>query len=229
MIALTAAALIGLAGSLHCAGMCGPLMLLLGRMSRGVAMGWTMALYHAGRLLSYTLLGLLAGGLPAWVGLASHQQWLSIASGLLLVAVALAGSRWRGRKWIAVHRLVNRLSAWALRCSGWQRLIGMGMVNGLLPCGLVYAALAVAAAGGNALTGAAVMLLFGIGTLPVLLAMTLTSGMLPVRRWWRPSTLRLLTLAAGLLLVLRGMNLNIPLLSPSVQEAVVRCEHCTVK
>lgn len=228
MIALAAALLTGLAGSLHCAGMCGPLMLLVGRIVAAERSWLYLALYHGGRLLTYALLGALAGSIFMWTSLAGQQQWLSMLFGALLIVFAVIG--WKAGQvtvFPELSRLLHGAAERAFRYRGWPRMMLLGMMNGLLPCGLVYVALAVAAASGSVLQGALIMLSFGSGTLPVLMFMSVAAGRLPLQRWWRPVTLRILTLIAGLLLIVRGLNLDIPFLSPAAHEGGLRCEHCS--
>lgn len=162
---------LGLLNSLHCLGMCGPLVWALtaqgGRFTR---QNWpTVSAYHLGRISVYGLLGLLAGSFGHLINWAGWQSYLSVAAGILMLLGAigrlphLASSRWSG--WLhRGHRLI------AGKRSVWARL-ATGALNGLLPCGLVYAAMAGAATSGSMAGGGSFMLLFGIGTLPALLLM----------------------------------------------------------
>lgn len=157
------ALLAGLAGSPHCVAMCGGLA--------GAASGKpaeTLA-YHVGRLSTYAALGALAAAAgdaipgPRWVPLAIAAIFLAF------FALRLAGwsPAWVGRLAGSSHRLVPLASA-ALRRPGLLGRFGFGAVNGLLPCGLVYAALALPVASGDPATGALSMLVFGLGTVPAL-------------------------------------------------------------
>lgn len=162
---------LGLLNSLHCLGMCGPLVWALtaqgGRFSRA---NWAaVSAYHIGRIGVYGLLGIIAGSLGHLVSWVGWQSYLSVAAGILMLLGAvgrlphLAPSRWsswlhQGHKLFAGKRSIGaRLS--------------VGALNGLLPCGLVYAAMAGAAAAGSTAGGSTFMLLFGLGTLPALLLM----------------------------------------------------------
>ncbi len=196
---LVGALMAGLIGSPHCVAMCGP---LAGGGLAGASSRAELAAWHGGRLLTYATLGALAGALgqrlpgPAWVPLAISGAFL------LFFALRLGG-------WLPAlpggdgHRLAG-LAARALRVGGLPGRFAFGLVTGLLPCGLVYAALSMPMAGGDALWGALSMVLFGLGTVPALAVATLTlrrlaSRSLGVRRamavvvllcgvgalWWR--------------------------------------------
>jgi sulfite exporter TauE/SafE len=152
----------GLAGSLHCLGMCGPLSALLGR---GPELRSALPAYHAGRLAAYGVLGILfflAGaplrGLLPW-------PWLPLLWALPLLLFALRPSQppaWLG----AAHR---RLSLATLGWRPWQRGLALGLLTPLLPCGLLYAAAGTAVSAPNAWTAAGWMLAFGLGSAPGLL------------------------------------------------------------
>ncbi len=161
---LTAAALAGLVGSPHCMGMCGGFVTACATgKDRGVA-------WHAGRLATYMVLGAVAGSVGAAI---PGPAWIPASlSAVLLVwfALALAGLVPEPR--FRIPGLV-RLTAGSASRSGTGGRLLFGMANGLLPCGLVYAALAVPVASGSAWVGALYMLAFGLGTVPALLAMTL--------------------------------------------------------
>ncbi|WP_116125432.1 sulfite exporter TauE/SafE family protein [Lewinella sp. IMCC34183] len=202
---------LGLFGSLHCAGMCGPLMWAAGGDWRGV-----MA-YQAGRLLTYALLGGLLGGLGVGLQLLHLQATFSLLCGALLVALAIGRSDPAG--WLSRH--VPLYVRWQLalrhRWAGWVRgggpgaRFGLGCCNGLLPCGLVYLAVIGAAQTTGAAAGAAFMLAFGAGTLPLLVGLLLTGRRLLGR--WSAALLRYTPLVVGLCglwLLWRGWQAEIP-------------------
>jgi len=225
------ALLLGLGGSLHCVGMCGPLMLRIGA-GQGATGAWA---YQGGRVLTYGYLGaavgLLGAGAQSLLAGARLQQMLSVTAGVLMIALTVltltgrhlnTGNLGGLRPW--VQRQLGRLM------SGRPtplRSLGMGMLNGLLPCGLVYAALAGALGAGSPAGGVLYMLLFGLGTTPALLALMTFGTKLGGPRY-RPA-LRVLTLAAGLLLVVRGLGLGIPYLSPKPPKNLLStsvAHHC---
>lgn len=198
--------LIGLLGSAHCVGMCGGFVVALTGLSgddqRRHARG---ALYALGKTLTYTAFGALAGGLGAAAGhgLAGVQNALSIAVGLALVAVGLgltgAVRRVGGAGRLAGTDAVARMLAAVLRRRGGTAAFGLGLVNGLLPCGLIYALLFKAAATGTVAGGALTMAVFGLATLPALYAVALTGTLL------RPAWRARMGIAGGVLVVALGL------------------------
>lgn len=218
---LLPALLLGLSGSVHCVGMCGPIVIALPHAagSRGAfVLGRLM--YNLGRTATYTALGALFGGLGRSLHLAGFQQALSIACGVLILAYL--ATRWIGRGRLNLDALllraiapVQRALARRLAPGGSRSLFTIGLLNGLLPCGLVYVALAGAAATGCAQHGALFMALFGLGTTPLLFALALAGPQLHARlrghfQWIIPAGLLLL----AALFILRGLNLGIPYISP---------------
>jgi sulfite exporter TauE/SafE len=208
---------LGLLGSLHCAGMCGPLALALpvtGRTGSGFVAG--RFAYNFGRVVTYTAMGFVFGLIGRSFALAGIQRWLSIALGVLLLAGWSASRRLASS--LPVARLVGglkfQLSA-LLRQRSLSSLALLGLLNGLLPCGLVYVAGAAATATGGVLAGAGYMACFGLGTWPMMLAISLSGRLVPV-------AVRLKLLKAvpvgvfllALLLILRGLSLGIPYVSP---------------
>ncbi|MEI6342968.1 MAG: sulfite exporter TauE/SafE family protein [Verrucomicrobiota bacterium] len=214
-----AALVLGLAGSLHCAGMCGPLALALPHPGRG--MGGFVAgrlLYQAGRLLTYMLMGLASGALGHGLSMVGVQRWVSLTAGLLLLSGLVATAWARPAAWMGRWTLrIKGWLGWSLRRRTMGSLLVLGLVNGLLPCGLVYAAAALAATAGGVWAGMGSMALFGLGTIPVMLGLGLGGRAFPASWRLRLSSMLPASLAAvGLLLVLRGMALGIPYLSPDM-------------
>ncbi|MEJ2541278.1 MAG: sulfite exporter TauE/SafE family protein [Gemmatimonadota bacterium] len=161
---LTAAALAGLVGSPHCMGMCGGFAVACGSgMDRGAA-------WHLGRLFTYMGLGAMAGAAGAAI---PGPGWIAalVSTGLLVwFALALGGVVREPRFRIPG---LTRLATRSAGRTGFGGRLLFGMANGLLPCGLVYAALAVPVATGDPVVGALSMLAFGLGTVPALVAMTM--------------------------------------------------------
>jgi len=225
---LWAAFLLGLVGSLHCAGMCGPLALALPQAGRHAASFVIGRLaYNLGRLITYCALGLVFGLLGSTLLLAGVQRWVSIALGVMLL-VGLFASRklalWRPVT-VLVEQLKSRMAA-LLRRRSFNALLVLGLLNGLLPCGLVYVACAGATATGGLFRGALYMVIFGVGTFPMMLAISLSGSLIPF-------SLRLKLLKAvpvvvfllATLLILRGMSLGIPYVSPDLSGDGVTCCH----
>ncbi len=194
--------LVGLLGGVHCFGMCGGIVgaLTLGlpvsarRRFRGV-LPYLLA-YNVGRIASYTLAGLLAGGVGAWAAnLASvrhGQQVLQVLAGLFMIALGLyLAGWWRGLAQVeqaggVLWRRIQPLGRGLLPVATPVQALGLGLVWGWLPCGLVYSVVIWAVAAGGAVKGGLILLSFGLGTLPTLLAMGAAAGVLAgwVRKPW---------------------------------------------
>jgi sulfite exporter TauE/SafE len=224
------ALLLGIAGSIHCVGMCGPLALALpldARTKRRVL--GQMAVYHAGRVLTYAALGVLFGLLGQGLVLAGVQKIVALAAGGFMIAMAFVA--WRFEQLVvglpgfgALTGRVKRGMGRVLREHPRGAPFSLGLLNGLLPCGMVYAALAGAIAAGGALQGAAFMALFGLGTLPLMLAATTVGRSFSqlLRRHFRVVQPVLLTLAGAVLLA-RGLHLDLSLFLSAVPPAGLDC------
>jgi sulfite exporter TauE/SafE len=224
---LWTALMLGLVGSLHCAGMCGPLALALpmaGNTRSAFVTG--RLLYNVGRILTYCLLGVLFGLVGQSLALAGFQKWVSLAAGTFILLGLVATSK------IGLGLPITKSVVWLKASVGrllQQRTFGslflLGMLNGLLPCGLVYVACAAAAATGSLQTGVLSMAAFGLGTLPVMLGLGLAGRKLQGVFQIRWQNLVPISLAVvGVLLVLRGMELGIPYISPVLSGG--GCPHC---
>lgn len=218
---LGTALLLGAAGSAHCVGMCGPIAMAVPSPSPA----WSSrlqstVLLNTGRIMTYALIGSAFGAFGKGLQLAGLQQAVSLAAGLfLLAAVVLPGAfeRWlpTGRATLLIGRL-RSVMARNLKRTAPEALVITGMLNGLLPCGLVYAAAIGSMAMGGWLPGMAYMLLFGLGTWPMLFAVRLGGGLLGSRA--RQALRRaspVMVAAVAVLLLLRGLELGIPMISPS--------------
>lgn len=210
------ALLLGLAGSLHCVGMCGPIMMSvpvqhLPEKKRF----WGILLYQAGRLTTYALLGIVAGWLGWRMEAAGWQQTFSIILGSLILLFLLAKIFSKQFRFNPFRKQLMQLMAWAMRLKNMAAMPILGAANGLLPCGMVYIALTGAAATGGFWNAILFMLFFGIGTLPLLLALAYWGIHLGFRTRQKLQQLVPYMIAlTAILLIIRGMNLNIPWLSP---------------
>jgi len=216
---LWTAFLLGFVGSAHCAGMCGPLALALPHWGRGPASFLTgRLLYNFGRIVTYAMLGALFGLLGQGVALAGLQRWVSLTLGAAILVGLLVAPQFANR--IPVTRGVNWLKGALgkmLQRRAMPAMFGIGLLNGLLPCGLVYVAAAAATATGDVLSGMCYMVAFGLGTLPLLLAISLVGTKLQFALRFKLQRLIPVSLAiVGMLLLLRGMALGIPYVSPKL-------------
>ena len=231
--AWTSAFFLGLLSSLHCVGMCGPLALALPIRNLSPARRALAGLsYHGGRIFMYTLAGAVFGLFGRGVYLAGWQQQFSILLGVLIIAITSFdrfGAR-RSRSGVTGMGFLASIQGTILRlwnAPGRTKFFLLGMANGLLPCGMVYLAIAGALTRTNVFESAGFMTSFGIGTLPLLLALQYTGNRLglPARARLRRA-IPVLTIAIGLLLILRGLDLGIPFLSPAMAASPGRPISC---
>lgn len=183
---LISAFIIGLAGSVHCLGMCGGIVTLAGistSESRKTRQSLLALFFNAGRLTTYALFGLAAGltGKALFSTQGGHGGGLSVAqiiSGVLLILIGIYVTRvWNSFAWIEkagfrLYRLVQPLTTRLIPVRSYPKAWLLGMTWGLMPCGMLYAAIAMAAVQSGAIQGLTYMLLFGLGTLPAMLSMT---------------------------------------------------------
>ncbi|MCG8474949.1 MAG: sulfite exporter TauE/SafE family protein [Cytophagales bacterium] len=224
MIIYSAAFLIGLMGSLHCVGMCGPLALALPVRNRTFPNVLRATLvYNSGRVVTYMLLGLVLGMLGKGFSFAGTQQYLSVATGVLMLLFLLLPKSLVQRA--EQIRPVFLLNQWLKKKMGvilkkrtTDAHFVMGLLNGLLPCGLVYVALAGALATGEMIQGAVYMGAFGAGTVPMMLFVGAAGKMVSIN--FRQKILKAVpafVFTIGVLFILRGLNLGIPYLSPQLR------------
>jgi sulfite exporter TauE/SafE len=187
-------------GSLHCAGMCGPLILLtpvVGNMPSSILA--SRALYHLGRITTYTVIGLIFGLIGQSIILAGFQRWLSFIVGILMLTLLLLAIPLKSQL-TRIPFSIKSLFAKFLRQRSYTSIFALGAANGLLPCGLVYMAATASIATGNIPQAAAYMTLFGIGTLPTLLAISFAGEHFNLRRF--PALQKLGPVCAALVAVL---------------------------
>ena len=204
----------GLLGSVgHCLGMCGPLVMMLGLRlrARGLASVPYHLTYHASRIAVYALLGATAGALSSALGrgtsfgAAAGAVSLVLGAGTVLIGLGYLG-------WLPLSRFEGG-GAWIGKAMGWgfehpslPRVVALGALNGLLPCGLVYSSLLIAGSAGGLLVGAAAMAVFGAGTLAALLVVGIGVGSLNARiRQAFARMAGILIIIVGIQLVLRGL------------------------
>jgi hypothetical protein len=227
---LLSALLLGLAGSLHCAGMCGPLILAMPFHQKGGSDGVRhLLVYHTGRILVYAMLGLLIGLIGQGVAIAGIQKGLSLAAGFILVIMAFM--IWRFEFLVAsipgfarYTGTIQRLIGKAIGETGYTSALTLGALNGLLPCGLVYGALAGAISTMEAAGGGLFMLLFGAGTLPMLLTVSLLGNKAGNHIRKKLGIVQpALMIIAGTLLIMRGLHLDLSLFESAVPKAGYEC------
>ena len=212
---LFSAFLVGFLGSFHCVGMCGPIALALPLEKKS---NWSFfsgrLLYNGGRVLTYSVLGLLVGIIGHTIAMAGFQKVLSIATGILILIIAMLPF---------LIKRVNYLNLFLVRYTSkikglFKVLFGLrsrktlfliGVVNGLLPCGFVYLALAGAATTGTMAEGMSYMLLFGLGTVPMMLTLTMAGNIFSLRtRMIIQKISPFIAVSVAILLIARGLTID---------------------
>ncbi|XZF14968.1 sulfite exporter TauE/SafE family protein [Chitinophagaceae bacterium MMS25-I14] len=217
--ALGLAFLMGLTGSLHCAGMCGPFIWIMPFQAlKGIRKALAVSAYHFGRISVYAAMGLMLHSFkelfqPQW------QQYISIGLGIVLLLIGLM--YFIPGRTMQLHlpwtKFVQQRLGKVLARPRTGSLLLAGILNGLLPCGLVYMALSATVTASTAISAAAMMYAFGLGTTPMLVALTVLKGRISLAQNIQlRKFVPVIMLFFGCLFVLRGMNLGIPYLSPKV-------------
>ncbi len=222
MIFLISSFVLGLAGSFHCIGMCGPIALALPvnrKSTATILIGILTA--NTGRIITYTLLGFVIGSIGFSLHLFRLFQVLSILFGIGLIALA-----WR-KHWLkqiefrapGFQRWISGRMHHLLRQNGPLKLFGIGLLNGLLPCGMIFLALTNALLAENPIGSASSMAAFGIGTLPALIGVGFFAQHInQAFRTKLTMAFPYLLSVIGLLVILRGANIGIPFLSPKMEQ-----------
>jgi sulfite exporter TauE/SafE len=229
---IMAAFMIGLLGSFHCVGMCGPIALALPLENNSDWAKFSGALfYNLGRITTYTAFGFIFGLVGKSVALFGYQQWLSIFLGLLIIFFIILPKRlssFKNKNFILLffEKLRSSIGKLFLR-KNFSSLFSIGLLNGLLPCGLVYMAAAVAVSAGDVANSMIFMAFFGLGTLPMMWGIAFFGNYVSIglRQKIRKAYPYLMTLMACLL-ILRGMGLGIPYVSPKItvqKKDVINC------
>jgi len=226
------ALILGLVSSFHCVGMCGPLALALPvtHLSK-TQQTLSVFLYNAGRIITYSFLGLLFGLAGRKLYLAGLQQWFSIIAGSIMLTLAVLyfiRKRPLQPGWMqGFHILVQRAMTAALHSKSIAGFLFLGMANGLLPCGMVYLAIAGALSTSQVYESVLFMAVFGAGTLPAMLLLGLFGlrADLSFRRKIKQA-MPFVIGSVAVLLILRGMNLGIPFISPHLGADVTTGVSC---
>jgi len=212
---------LGFLGSFHCVGMCGPLVLSLPLVSSNkFSQATALTLYHFGRSLTYAILGVVFGGIGQGMYLLPAQRFISLGFGVLIIIYLFFYTFQKKKNILSVfvnslmQNVKQKLSVYFKR-KGVLNMLSIGMLNGLLPCGLVYVALAAATVSAGFLHGGIFMFLFGVGTLPLMLTVSLIGASLNLKfRLRLQKAAPIVWSLMAVLLILRGLNLNIPYISP---------------
>lgn len=210
---------LGLFGSLHCIGMCGPILLALPQPKHAGTQFLHTLSYHLTRSVSYACLGFIVGLFGDLATLLSAQKFVSLISGVLILFIVVLRSKWsHAEQWLYTRGFASKLRASMARLIRRDSLasqLKLGFLNGLLPCGFVYVALASSLTQASALKSAGFMFFFGLGTLPLLLVYSIFSSRLRALAWLRSTAISTsFSAVLALLFILRGLELGIPYVSP---------------
>ncbi len=213
--------LIGFLGSFHCVGMCGPIVLALpvGN-SSNFQLVVSRFFYNFGRIVTYSFFGLVFGFFGKGIQVAGLQKYASIILGVVILLYYLTPAKYKGKLSVtapyqAANNFVKKGFSKLTKNNSPFSLFIFGIINGFLPCGFVYVALAGAITTGGALTGALYMALFGLGTTPIMLTTALFGAFLGAKLKHRMNKLiPVFAIILAIIFILRGLSLGIPFLSP---------------
>lgn len=212
-------------GSFHCIGMCGPIALALPiHHQDSLTRVFSILSYNFGRIVTYSFLGLVFGLLGASIFIGKYQQVLSITIGILILTALIIP---RVFSFVSENSFLvkfqtfiqRRLSALFQQERKMSTLFFIGILNGFLPCGLVYMALAGALVSGSTVNGVLFMSMFGFATVPVMFAVSYFGNFISISL--RTQIRKVVPFIIGLmaiLLILRGLNLGIPYISPQIEQ-----------
>lgn len=226
--------ILGLISSLHCMGMCGPIAMMLPLDQNNPAKKVLQLMcYHIGRVMAYASLGLVFGILGRGLFLAGFQQNLSILMGVMMILFVLIPEKILAQYNFSkpVFQIISKVKA-ALgaqfKKKSYRALFTIGLLNGFLPCGLVYVALFGAIVMQEVHWSVVYMILYGLGTIPMMSLVVYVANVLtvPVRTSIQ-KVIPIVIIGIGILFVLRGMGLDIPMVSPgNVSLFVQNTPHC---
>jgi sulfite exporter TauE/SafE len=215
---------LGFLGSMHCIGMCGPIALALPSQSKSKFSFYSgRILYNLGRVITYSLMGLFLGLVGQEINLAGYQQILSISLGVIILIIVLLPSRFKNffnsTSFVRMITKVLQSSIGVLFRKGSQTsLFVIGILNGFLPCGFVYVALAGAVSFGNVESSILFMALFGLGTVPAMFSASIVTNLFGQNfRKKVYKAVPVFAAALAIIFILRGLNLGIPYLSPKLK------------
>ncbi len=216
-----AALVFGFFTSFHCIGMCGPIAIALPlKRNTWYSKVISSLLYNFGRTITYGFLGAIFGLLGKGFKMSGFQSWVSIIVGIVMILSVLFPVLFHQKQYIdrIMYSYVGKMiSAFRklFKKSTYPSLFFIGLLNGLLPCGPVYAAIALAIVGGSILSGSLYMILFGLGTIPIMLSLNLIGHTISISmRNKIRKVIPVFIIIIGILFILRGLHLGIPYVSP---------------
>ncbi|MGE9616863.1 MAG: sulfite exporter TauE/SafE family protein [Solitalea-like symbiont of Acarus siro] len=218
----------GLSGAIHCLGMCGPLALWIPtdktskfRQLLGIV------IYSLGRIVSYTFIGLVVGMVGVAFKVIGFQDVLSIASGIILILMSFTFTKkvlslklpFINKVYVVIKRSFDYV---LLRIkNNNHKLFFIGVINGFLPCGFLYFAVITATSLGVIWGSVFYMIAFGLGTIPVFMLLSFLKSFINVKyNRFLQFILPIITIIIGIILILRGLNLGIPMISPGLNKII---------
>lgn len=216
---------IGLLGSLHCIGMCGPIVLALpAGQFKSFRFFAGRILYNLGRVITYSVFGLIFGIIGKNLAVIGLQRWVSVISGVLIIIIVLLPGKTKtdfinmlpfGKATQKIKEAFGKL----FKSGSLTSMLFIGIVNGLLPCGFVYVGVAGAIASGDVLSGVLYMALFGMGTIPVMFITSVAGNFISLGvRQRLTRIIPVLAIILAVIFILRGLSLGIPFISPSEEK-----------
>lgn len=228
---LYTAIIFGLISSFHCIGMCGPIAMMLPVDRNNEAKKiMQLVIYHLGRLVAYSTLGIIFGILGKGFFLAGMQQQLSILVGIIMIIIAVVPEKTLAQYNFSkpVYKIISKVKSnlgKQFKSKTYKSFFTIGLLNGFLPCGMVYVALFGALAMPTIHYSILYMLLFGLGTVPMMSLVVIISNLItnPVRNTIQ-KMIPIIAVFIGMLFIIRGLGLDIPYLSPKTTSLFVQAE-----
>ena len=227
---LTSGIVLGLLSNFHCLGMCGPFALSLPVHNKTTAIKiFSISAYQVGRIVTYICLGLLFGYFGKSITTAGIQQSISIIAGLSIILISIfpllgnkLGKVFSFNKFM---QPITKIIAHFYKVKSIYGFFIIGLMNGLFPCGMVYLAIATAFSTGSVALSGLFMFAFGIGTLPAMVSVSFAGQYmsLKMRRKFQKIT-PYLYFIVGAMLVVRGLGINIPYLSPALDVPAIEAK-----
>ncbi|MEO5789500.1 sulfite exporter TauE/SafE family protein [Gelidibacter sp.] len=232
---LWSAVIFGIFGSFHCVGMCGPIAFMLPvDRTNSTKKVFQIFTYHFGRILAYSIIGLVFGLVGKSLYIFGLQQQLSIGIGILMIVVVLTPTKIFNKYNFSkpIYKLISKVKSalgQAFKKKTADTFLTIGFLNGFLPCGLVYMAVFASLAMEGALKGSLYMALFGIGTIPLMTSAIYLGKFLNATIKQRiQKAIPIFVVIIGLLFIVRGLGLGIPYLSPApvtdMVNGVIDCD-----
>lgn len=207
--------LLGLFSSVHCIGMCGPIITMVFINKKKSTLKFII--YILGKTLTYSVFGLMFGLIGTGINISGYQQSLSVFIGVSIIFLAIPSNKIKIDFFLfkKIHLLLSKL----IHSSKLINMFTIGILNGFLPCGLVYIAIASATEQGSILKSVFFMSLFGLSTFPSLLLVKIigSSKMIKNRKLFN-LIMKIFIILLGFVIILRGFNLKIPYISPDISN-----------